>query len=99
MFNFHAGIASAYFVAGRFDDARSYAIRAIDERPDFVTALQIAAASCALDGRLPEAREHAVALRRIDGGLRLRNAKDRFSLHPNTLNKLVEGLRLAGMPE
>ncbi|MEH2488900.1 TolB-like protein/tetratricopeptide (TPR) repeat protein [Bradyrhizobium sp. AZCC 2230] len=99
MFNYHAGIASAHFVAGRLDDARLYAMKAIDGRPAFVTALQIAAATCALGGQLAEAREHAAALRRIDGDLRVGNAEDRFSLHPNTLSKLAEGLRLAGMPE
>ncbi|WP_027575012.1 winged helix-turn-helix domain-containing tetratricopeptide repeat protein [Bradyrhizobium sp. WSM1743] len=99
MFNFHAGIASAHFVAGRLDDARLYAMKAIDGRPSFVTALQIAAATSALGGRLAEAREHVAALRRINGDLRVGNAADRFSLHPNTLSKLMEGLRLAGMPE
>jgi TolB-like protein len=99
MFNFYAGIASAHFVAGRLDDARLYAMKAIEERPDFVTALRVAAASCALGGRPIEAHEYAAVLLRIDSDIRVGNVKDRVTFHPNTLSKFVEGLRLAGLPE
>jgi TolB-like protein len=99
MFNFNAGISSAYFVAGSLDHARVYAIKAIEERPDFAHALRVAAASCALSGRPDEASRHIATLRRVDGDLRISNVKERVTFHPNTLIKLLEGLRLAGLQE
>jgi len=49
--------AIAQFLAGRPDEATSWAEKAFWQRPNFVATLRIRAASYALAGRLEEARQ------------------------------------------
>jgi TolB-like protein len=95
-----AGIAFAHFLSGRYDEASSWALRALRERPTYLTAIRMAAASSALAGRLEEARQAMEHLRQIDPALRVSNLKDRIPLRrPEDLARYEEGLRKAGLPE
>src|SRR6185437_3043114 len=49
-------VGFAHFIAGRYDEALSWATRALRDRPDFLAALRLAAASSACVGRMDEAR-------------------------------------------
>ena len=52
-----SGIAVAHFSTGRYDEASSWAEKALLESPNYYAALRVAAASYALAGRLVERRK------------------------------------------
>jgi hypothetical protein len=65
-----------------------------------VLPMTIAAASSALAGQLAEAQKAMTRLRQLDPALRVSNLHDFLPLRrPEDLEKLSEGLRLAGLPE
>ena len=99
MFNMQAGVASAHLIAGRYDESRVWAERAVRDQPLFGPVLRVAAASFALTGRLDEARRVMKLLREADPNLRISNVQDRSLLRPDGLARMVEGLRRAGLPE
>jgi TolB-like protein len=66
IFRMHAGIAYAHFFAGRYDEASSWAEKAVRAWPTWLTAVRGAAASHALAGRLDEARKHMTRMRELD---------------------------------
>jgi TolB-like protein len=94
------GTAFAHFIAGQYDEASYWANKALVGRPDYPTALRLAAASDALAGRLEEARNAIERLRQIDPTLRVSNLKDRIPLRrADDLSRYEEGLRKAGLPD
>ena len=95
-----AAAAFAHFLAGRYDDASSWAQRALQARPSYPSAVRLVAASSALAGRSEEARQAVERLRQVDPTLRVSNLKDRLPLRrPDDLTRYQEGLRKAGLPE
>jgi adenylate cyclase len=96
------GMALAHFCAGRYDEASSWADRALRQPGGQVyhPALRVAAASNALAGRLEEAQKAMTRLRAIDPALRVSNLNDYITLRgPGHFAKYAEGLRKAGLPE
>src|SRR5262245_17224772 len=93
--------AHAYFFAGQYDEAASWAAMALREWPDYQTALRIAAASYALAGRLRAARNARVRLQELDPGLRISNLEDELGPYAQRdyIERYVEGLRVAGLPD
>jgi len=95
------GMALAYACAGRYDEARSWATKALHEQPNWATALRVAAVANVLSDRMVEARAAMACLREVDPALRLgnvdrvappfRRAEDRV--------RFTESLRKAGLPE
>jgi TolB-like protein len=61
-----AGTAFAYFVAGRYDDALSWAEKTLRKQPNFMVALRVAAAAGALAGQIQEARRAMARMRQFD---------------------------------
>jgi TolB-like protein/class 3 adenylate cyclase/Tfp pilus assembly protein PilF len=91
----------AHLCAGRYDDAAVWAERAVRSQPNFASAMRSAAASHALAGRAVEAEKAMAQLRQFYPQLRLSKLADvippfRRSEHRD---RLVEGLRKAGLPE
>jgi tetratricopeptide (TPR) repeat protein len=100
MYNLHAGIGLAHFLAGRYDEAWSWAERALLDNPSFYPALRMAAASHALAGRLERAKSVMARLRGLDPALRISHVKDILPLRrAEDSSRYAEGLRLAGLPE
>jgi TolB-like protein len=100
LFAMQAGTALAHFLAGRYDEASSWAERALWEQANYVSTVRIAAASNALAGRLEEAQKFARRLRELDPMLRISNLKDYFPLQRSEdLTRYQDGLRKAGLPE
>ena len=96
-----AGMGLAHLLAGRSDEAVSWARKASQEQPNWATALRVAAIAYALSDRIAEAREAMTRLREIDPGLRLSNlarVAPPFR-RPEDLARYTEGLRKAGLPE
>ena len=100
-------IAFAHFFAGRYDDASSWAEKALAaspprlrEQPVYHPALLIAAASNALAGRLEEARNAIARLRQLNPTPHISNLKNQIPLRrPEDLARYAEGLRKAGLPD
>jgi TolB-like protein/Flp pilus assembly protein TadD len=96
-----AGMAFAHVFAGHYDEATSWATKALHEQPNWATALRVAAIANALSDRMVEARMTMACLREVDPALRLSNvdrvapplrrAEDRI--------RFTESLRKAGLPE
>jgi TolB-like protein/class 3 adenylate cyclase len=100
IFRMHAGIAYAHFFAGRYDEASSWAEKAVRARPTWLTAVRGAAASHALAGRLDEARKYMARMRELDPALCISNLKDLLPLRRvEDFAKWAEALRKAGLPE
>jgi adenylate cyclase len=100
LFRMQGATASAHFFAGRYDEASSWAEKALRENPN-QQALRVAAASHALAGRLEEAQKAIARMRPLDPDLRISNLKNRIPTlrRPEDLARYVEGLRKAGVPE
>jgi adenylate cyclase len=95
------GMANAHAFAGRYDEAVSWATKALHEQPSHAPALRVAAIANALSDRMVEARAAMACMREVDPALRLgnldkiapplRRAEDRI--------RWTESLRKAGLPE
>jgi TolB-like protein len=100
-------MAFAYFFAGRYDDASSWAEKALAtsppglrERPVYHPALLIAAASNSLAGRLEEASKAIARLRQLNPTPHISNLKKQVPLRrPEDLARYAEGLRKAGLSD
>ena len=100
MFGMHAGLAFAHFFAGRYDQAASWAEKALREQPSWIPALRTAAASYALAGRMQEAQQTMVRLRQLAPEIRISRLKDLMPLRrPDDLDRFTEGLSKAGLPD
>jgi adenylate cyclase len=96
-----SGIAHAHFFLGRYDEAVSWAILALQDNPDFQAGARISAASNGIAGRPEEAREAVVRLRRLNPVLRVSNLGHVLGPYRRVedLARYEEGLRKAGLPE
>jgi TolB-like protein/Tfp pilus assembly protein PilF len=101
LFRMQGAIASAHLFAGRYDEASSWAEKALRENPNHQQALRVAAASHALAGRLEEAQKAIARMRQLDPNVHISNLKDRLPAfrQPENLARYLEGLRKAGMSE
>jgi tetratricopeptide (TPR) repeat protein len=95
-----AGTALAHLFAGRYEEASSWAHRAIQRQPNHQSALRVYAASNALAGRAKEAQTTATRIRQVDPAFRVSALKDLVPLRrPEDLIRFSDGLRKAGLPE
>lgn len=100
IFNMQTVVAYAHLVAGRYNEAITWAEMALRERSSHVSALRVLAASCALSGRHEQARKTMARLRELNPALRLSNLMDYIPLRrAEDFGLLADGLRKAGLPE
>src|SRR5262249_26180160 len=100
VFRAYAGLACAHLLAGRYEEAASWAEKARQRRPNLLVAIREAAASNALAGHLPKAHAAMALLRRQDPELRISNPTKGLPLRqPHHIATYHEGLRKAGLPE
>lgn len=100
MFRMRAGVAMAHLIAGRFDAACTWAEKAFRDVPLFGLAAAAIAASCALAGRMDEARRAMSDLRRLDPALRLATLDEWLPFRrPEDGALFADGLRKAGLPD
>jgi tetratricopeptide (TPR) repeat protein len=94
------GMAAAYFLAGRYEEASSWAEKALREHPNYLPAIRMSAASLAFAGRLTEAQKAMARMREIDPALRAAGLKDLVPFRrPDDFARYVEGLRRAELPD
>jgi TolB-like protein/Tfp pilus assembly protein PilF len=96
------GVATAHFMAGRYDEAAQWAAMTLREWPDAHAALRISAASHALAGRLEQAQKPVARLLQLTPALcvsSLRRGAFAIYRRSDDLARVEEGLRKAGLPE
>ena len=98
IFNTQTGLAFAYFLAGRNEDALSWATAAVRQQPKFVAGQRILAACQAMSGRIDEAREAWARAIQLDPTLSISGIKDLYR-RPEDIERLTQAFRIAGMPE
>jgi TolB-like protein/Flp pilus assembly protein TadD len=96
------GIAYAHFLAGRYDEASSWAKSAILHRPNYRDAEFILAACHAMSGRIEEARAIGKRVLQAKPTLRLSTIVPRLRARfgrPEDCEKLAQACRMMGIPE
>ena len=102
LWTFHAGRAGVLFIDGRYAEARQSSERAVAIYPDAGPALSNIAATSALLGDMPRAQWAVRELRRVAPNATLANVRAYLAAAPpGAIERLLEGLRLAGyeLPE
>ena len=100
IFNMRGVTAAAYFFAGRYGEASSFAESAFRDHTRYLMGYLIYAASKALCGQLEDARTAVTRARQLDQALHISNLDDRYRFRrPEDVAKLADGLRKAGLPE
>jgi len=102
IFKYECLNACALFHLGRNDEAAMWATRALADAPDYLPGIAIAAGIAGVAGDSQPARAHIDHILRIYPGLRLYNVRQ--ILFPaqrkqEDVDRYVEALRLAGLPE
>ena len=91
--------AFALLLLGKYDDACHWADHVVARDQTYAVPLRVASAGHALSGRLDKARETMGLLREVDPALRLSQLKEVLPFRrPEDIARIVEGLRLAGLP-
>ncbi|WP_018181275.1 adenylate/guanylate cyclase domain-containing protein [Kaistia granuli] len=99
-FNAFAGIATCQFLLGRYAEAAHWAAQALHGRPGMVWAYRLLATSAALAGQTTLARSAVRRLLAETPGLTVAGIGAAVqNLEGPPLEKYLEGLRLAGLPE
>jgi len=92
--------AAAHFHAGRYELAIGWADRVLAAQPDYRPALRFKASACAHLGRMEEAHDCLKRMFHLEPGLTIARVKASAPPFPTELlNRYVEGLRKAGLPE
>jgi tetratricopeptide (TPR) repeat protein len=100
LFGVQEGIAFAHLFTGRYDEASSWAEKALQENPNWVPAWRTAAACYALAARFKDARNAMARLCQLDPGLRVSKLRDTIPLRrAEDFATFVKALRNAGLPE
>jgi TolB-like protein/class 3 adenylate cyclase len=94
------GLANAYFLAGRNEEASSWAATAIRQQPNYVAAQRIMMACHAMSGHLEKARQACALALQLDPTQRIAEVKDRTLFRrAQDIERLAQAYRIAGMPE
>jgi tetratricopeptide (TPR) repeat protein len=98
---FLRGVARAHLIAGRYDDAIAWGERALREKPGLPHALRTLTAAYALAGNIAEAHRVLAMLRQFQPSFRLSNARENIPPYrrPQDTEMILNGLRIAGLPE
>jgi TolB-like protein/DNA-binding winged helix-turn-helix (wHTH) protein/Flp pilus assembly protein TadD len=94
------GLGLAHFYEGRFDEAKSWAEKALSHNPRFAIALRCLAASLAKLGQREEASAVVREMLRVEPQFTLSSFRAQLRLLDDSQgNRFLDALRLAGFPE
>ena len=96
---FLAGTAVAHYLEGRFGEAAKWARQAVLLRPEYVGGYRILAASLAQDGQGEAAAAAVASLQKLMPGISVTLARLSVPYTARTVERFVDGLRKAGLPE
>jgi len=98
-FNCDMGIGCAHFIAGRYDQAVAWQEKALMAHPSSTWIHRNLAAAYALSGQTGKARESVKELLKSYPGLTISAVTGAMVFSGPVLERIAEGLRLAGLPE
>ena len=98
LFSAHSGIANAYFIAGRYDEAIAWAAKALRQY-QHLPAHWVLIASYALKGRAAQARAAYEEYKKLHPTARVSNMREWPRTTDKVYDKYAAGFRLAGMPD
>ena len=94
------GVAAAHFLARRYEQSSSYAHTALQQHPNYLPLLRVAAASHALAGKMIEAEKAVAQICRQDPTSRLSSVTQFAPFRrPEDISRYLDGLHKAGLPE
>ena len=93
-------IASAYLMLGKYDAAVEWAMLALAHNPNWLAVLRTCAAAHAHAGNIEEARKMVARILQLVPAARLADFRAINPYRrPQDAERIIEGLRLAGLPE
>ena len=92
-------MALAHFAAGHYPDAVAWARETIERHPEHQPAHFWLIAAAAMEGDTEASAEALATLLRLRPDLSLTSVSENMPFAGDTLDRLIEGLRRAGMPE
>ena len=100
IFTAHSGMAWAHFMAGRNEEASSWAAATIRRQPNFLAGHSIMMACQVMSGRVEEARKACVLALQLNPTLRIFRIKQIAPFRKaEDIERLEQAFRIAGMPE
>jgi adenylate cyclase len=100
LFRAHAALAYAHFLLKEFDEAIAAGRRAIESNPNYTVPYRTVASALAYTGRTDEARGLIARLAVLVPDLSLSTLPELVVYkHSGGLDLILEGLRIAGVPE
>ena len=95
----YSGLASAHFLAGRYEKALECATTGIRQWPNFVSLQRIAAACYAKSGRVEDAKRAWLVALQLDPTQRISNLRSQTLFRKEDFEKFAEAYRIIGMPQ
>jgi tetratricopeptide (TPR) repeat protein len=96
----YASLSLCHLLSGNYDESLSWARRAVQRNPHYVSALRAVAAICGVRGPIGEAQGAVSRLLTISPDFTIaRFARQYPWRRPDKVADMVEGLRRAGVPE
>ena len=95
----YSGLASAHFLAGRYEKALECATTGIRRWPNFVALQRIGAACCAKSGHVEDAKRAWLVALQLDPTQRISNLRSQTLFRKDDFEKFAEAYRIMGMPE
>lgn len=93
-------LGMAHLLLGKFDDAAEISARAIDHDPGLDVAYWIRIPACAHAGQMDEAAKAVATLLKIEPNVSISGFEKQIPFkNPNDMRTIVDGFRLAGLPE
>jgi adenylate cyclase len=92
-------LAAAHFGAGHYADCAAWARAGIDIAPEHQQLHRLLVAAAAMHGDIPGAAEALATLLRLQPNLSLAWVSENTAFVGNMTERLIEGLRKAGLPE
>lgn len=100
LFNAYAGIATCHFIMGNFDETVRWTQKSLHDRPGMVWANRLLATAAAHAGDLDLARSAVQRLLAAHPDLTIRHVVSAIhNIEGPYLDRYVQGLRLAGLPD
>jgi tetratricopeptide (TPR) repeat protein len=94
------GTIAAHLIAGRYEQSSLFAETALQQHPEFLPLLRVAAASFALAGKMTEAKKAVARICKLDLTMRLSRAVELAPFRrPEDIARYREALEKAGLPE
>jgi hypothetical protein len=91
----------AHLFLGRYAEAVNWTTRSLAHRAGYVPIMRTAAAANALAGNLDDAHKVMDEVRKLDPSMRISHLGERYTTYrrPEDNERMIDGLRLAGLPE